>query len=310
MDRFEDMRCFLQVVEAQSVTRAAEVLGLAPSAVSRRLKELERRLGATLMTRTTRRMSLTEAGQIFAARAERILGDLEEAESEVSDAAHLLNGTLRVACPLTFGISYLTPIVTEFMKTHPNLLVEMDLSDRQVDLVGEGLDLAVRIGTLEDSSLMARKIADVPLVMVAAPRFLDQRGRPAHPDEIINWPGLYYVGNTRMETWHYTDASGNEGGVSLPVKMRANNGTTLCDTAAAGLGVALQPEFICAGHLARGELEVILPDCAWPTVTIYTVYPQTRHLSAKARAFMDYVRKAIGSQPVWVEATPTSNAAE
>ncbi|MEM9044554.1 MAG: LysR family transcriptional regulator, partial [Pseudomonadota bacterium] len=234
MDRFEDMRCFLQVVEAQSVTRAAEVLGLAPSAVSRRLKELERRLGATLMTRTTRRMSLTEAGQIFAARAERILGDLEEAESEVSDAAHLLNGTLRVACPLSFGISYLSPIVIEFMKAHPNLLVELDLSDRQVDLVGEGLDLAVRIGTLEDSSLMARKVADVPMVLVASPSFLDQHGRPSHPSDVADWPGIFYVGSTRMETWPYTDANGSEGSVSLPVRMRANNGTAISDAAASG----------------------------------------------------------------------------
>lgn len=304
------MRCFLQVVEAQSVTRAAEALGLAPSAVSRRLKELERRLGATLMTRTTRRMSLTEAGQIFAARAERILADLDEAESEVSDAAHLLSGTLRVACPLSFGVSYLTPIVTDFMRTHPNLLVEVDYSDRRVDLVGEGLDLAIRIGTLEDSSLIARKIADVPMLVLASPGFLEQRGRPAQPEDMAGWPAIAYVGSARSDAWSFTDQTGREGRIALEPRMRANNGTAVCDAAAAGLGVALQPEFICADHVSRGSLEVLLADCAWPTVTIHTVYPHTKHLSAKARAFMDYVRNSIGSRPIWTPHSAASNAAE
>lgn len=299
MDRFEDMRCFLQVVETQSVTRAAEVMGLAPSAVSRRLKELERRLGATLMTRTTRRMSLTEAGQIFAARAERVLSDLQEAEAEVSDAAHLLTGTLRVAAPLSFGVCYLTEIVTDFMQTNPGLLVELDLSDRQVDLVGEGLDLAVRIGTLEDSTLVARKIADVAMLAIASPDFLERNGRPGHPAELADLPALCYVGSSRSEMWPYTGPDGTEGVQQVTPRMRANNGNVLCDAAARGMGVALQPEFICSKPLTDGTLEVVLPDYSWPTHTIYTVYPQTRHLSAKARAFMDFVRARIGNEPVW-----------
>ncbi|MEL6477225.1 MAG: LysR family transcriptional regulator [Pseudomonadota bacterium] len=299
MDRFEDMRCFLQVVETQSVTRAAEVMGLAPSAVSRRLKELERRLGATLMTRTTRRMSLTEAGQIFASRAERVLADLEEAEAEVSDAAHLLNGTLRVACPLSFGVSHMTPIVAEFMEAHPDLLVELDLSDRQVDLVAEGLDLAIRIGTLEDSSLMARKVADVRLKVVASPAFLTTHGRPETPADMAGWPALCYVGSARIDTWDYITPDGQNGTQPMCVRMRANNGNVLRDAAIRGLGVAMQPCFITYKAVARGDLEEVLPNHQWPSVTIHTVYPQTRHLSAKARAFMDFVRTRIGTQPEW-----------
>lgn len=299
MDRFEDMRCFLQVVETQSVTKAADVMGLAPSAVSRRLKELERRLGATLMTRTTRRMSLTEAGQIFAARAERVLADLAEAEAEVSDSAHLLNGTLRVACPLSFGLSYLTAIVTDFMITHPSLTVELDLSDRHADLVGEGLDLAVRIGQLEDSTLIARKVADCEMQVLASPRFLDAHGRPSTPADMSEWPALFYVGSTRAGTWQYTAPDGTAGGLAITARMRANNGTVICEAAARGLGVALQPAFISACNVSRGELEVVLPEYQWEKVTIYTVYPQTRHLSAKARAFMDFVRDRIGSKPDW-----------
>ncbi|MEM7506573.1 MAG: LysR family transcriptional regulator [Pseudomonadota bacterium] len=299
MDRFEDMRCFLQVVENQSVTRAADVMGLAPSAVSRRLKELERRLGATLMTRTTRRMSLTEAGQIFANRAERVLADLEESEAEVSDAAHLLNGTLRVACPLSFGVAHMTPIVAEFMDTHPDLLVELDLSDRHVDLVAEGLDIAIRIGRLEDSSLMARKVADVSLKVVASPGFLKRHGRPESPADMAEWPALCYVGSNRVDAWEYTAPDGSKGAQPMHVRMRANNGNVLRDAAARGLGVAMQPCFITYRAVARGDLEVVLPEYEWPNVTIYTVYPQTRHLSAKARAFMDFVRNRIGPNPVW-----------
>lgn len=299
MDRFEDMRCFLQVVENQSVTRAAEVMGLAPSAVSRRLKELERRLGATLMTRTTRRMSLTEAGQIFANRAERVLADLQEAEAEVSDAAHLLSGTLRVACPLSFGITYLTPIVADFMEAHPELLVELDLSDRHVDLVAEGLDLAIRIGQLEDSTLMARKVADACLTAVASPDFLDRMGRPAVPGDMADWPALCYVGSSRADTWTYTTPDGTTGTQSMTPRMRANNGNVLTDAAIRGLGVALQPNFILCQAVADRQLELVLPDHRWQAVTIYTVYPQTRHLSAKARAFMDFVRERIGQRPEW-----------
>ena len=293
------MRCFLQVVETQSVTRAAEVMGLAPSAVSRRLKELERRLGATLMTRTTRRMSLTEAGQIFANRAERVLADLEEAEAEVSDAAHSLSGTLRVAAPLSFGVAHMTPIVTEFMETHPNLTVELDLSDRQVDLVAEGLDLAIRIGTLEDSSLMARRIADVQMKVVASPAFLKEHGRPQTPGEMAEWPALCYIGSARMDAWSYRAPHGAEGQQQMTVRMRANNGNVLRDAAIRGLGVALQPCFIIYKAVARGDLEVVLPDFDWQRIAIHTVYPQTRHLSAKARAFMDFVRDRIGPDPVW-----------
>ncbi|MBY8976109.1 LysR family transcriptional regulator [Rhodobacteraceae bacterium NNCM2] len=301
MDRFEDMRCFLQVVETQSVTKAADIMGLAPSAVSRRLKELERRLGVTLMTRTTRRMSLTEAGQIFAARAEQVLGDLEEAEAEVSDAAHRLTGTLRVAAPLSFGLGYMTPIVIDFMRDNPGLLVELDLSDRHVDLVAEGLDLAVRIGRLRDSSLIARKVADVATFAAASPEFLDTHGRPKTPEDLADLPALSYVGSTRIDAWEYTAPDGTSGSVPLNVRMRANNGNVLCDAACRGVGIVLQPEFICASAIASGQLEVMLPDYTWPAVTIYTVYPQTRHLSAKARAFMDFVRKRIGSEPVWTQ---------
>lgn len=299
MDRFEDMRCFIQVADQGSVTRAAEALGIAPSAVSRRLKDLETRLGVQLMARTTRRMSLTEAGQIFSERARRILADVGEAEAEVSDSSRMLAGQLRIAAPLTFGVAHLAPVITDFVAAHPDLMVDLDLSDRIVDLVGEGFDLAVRIGSLRDSSLVARKICDVRMKPAAAPAFLDRHGRPARPEEMRDWPALAYVGSERPDIWRFRRPDGSEGTVQLPVRMRANNGTVLRSAAAAGLGVVLQPSFVLCEAVQSGQLETVLDDHAWPDIAIHAVYPQTRHLSAKARAFIDFLRARIGPRPAW-----------
>ena len=161
MDRFEDMRCFVQVVERGSVTKAANALRVAPSAVSRRIKELESRLGTQLLIRTTRRMSLSDAGRTFHARCQRILADLDDAEVEASDRHGALTGSLRVAAPLTFGVAHLSPIIFDFMHENPGVVVDLDFSDRVVHLVAEGFELAIRIGTLRDSNLIARKVVDV-----------------------------------------------------------------------------------------------------------------------------------------------------
>jgi DNA-binding transcriptional LysR family regulator len=299
MDRFEDMRCFVQVADHGSVTRAAESMGIAPSAVSRRLKELELRLGVQLLARTTRRMSMTEAGQIFCDRARRILADVDEAEAEVSDASRVLAGQLRVAAPLTFGVQHLSPLVTDFIAANPDLMVDLDLSDRIVDLVGEGFDLAVRIGSLRDSTLVARKLCDVRMAVAASPGFLDRHGRPGRPEEMRDWPALGYTGSERPDIWRFTRPDGTDGSVQMTLRMRANNGTVLSSAAASGMGVVLQPSFILADALESGALETVLTDHTWPDIAIYAVYPQTRHLSAKARAFIDYLRERIGPRPTW-----------
>lgn len=299
MDRFEDMRCFVQVADHGSVTRAAESMGIAPSAVSRRLKELEIRLGVQLLARTTRRMNLTEAGQTFCARARRILADVEEAEAEVSDASRALAGSFRIAAPLTFGIGQLSPVIIDFAAAHPELKVDLDFSDRIVDLVGEGFDLAVRIGNLRDSSLIARKICDVRQAVAAAPSFLDRHGRPQTPEDMREWPALAYVGSERHDIWRFTRPDGSEGSVQMTVKMRANNGTALTRAAIAGLGVVREPTFILHEAVEAGDLELVLRDHCWQVIGIYAVYPETRHLSAKARAFIDFLRERIGSKPSW-----------
>ncbi len=299
MDRFEDMRCFVQVVERGSVTKAADALRVAPSAVSRRLKELEARLGTQLLIRTTRRMSLTEAGRSFHARCQRILADLDEAEVDASDRYGALKGSLRVAAPLAFGTAHLTPIIVNFMRENPGVLIDLDFSDRVVDLVAEGFEMAIRIGTLRDSSLIARKLADVRVVACAAPALLAERGVPSHPGQLKGWPALCYTGSERTDIWRYRAPDGSDGSVAMQVRMLSNSGTVLCDLAIAGEGVILQPSFHVHKAVAQGKLVPILGEFGWMEIAIYIVYPQTRHLSARARAFIDFVRSRIGPRPYW-----------
>ena len=300
MDRFEDLRAFVQVVESGNLTRAARTLRIATSAVSRRIKELEGRLGTQLLQRTTRQMRLTPSGERFHARAQDILAALDEAEAEAGCATRTLSGPLRITAPLTFGQAHLAPILIEFARAHPDLYLDVDLSDRFVDLVAEGHDLAIRIGQLEDSSLIARKLADVRMVVAAAPDFWKQHGMPKAPEDLGSLPALRYTGGGRRSetvTCRKTDGTACE--LSLNWVMSSTNGELLRDAAIAGLGVVLEPSFIARDAVIRGDLVPVLTEHVWPEVTIYVVYPQTRHLSARARAFIDFARTRIEPQPGW-----------
>ena len=298
MDRFEDMRVFLQVAEAQSVTGAARQLSLAPSAVSRRLRDLEARLGVQLLVRTTRRMSLTAAGETFHARARDILSDLDAAEAEVSDERDGLTGQLRLAAPLSFGLAHLSAILTAFMAEHPGLRVDLDLSDRQVDLVGEGFDLAVRIGRLADSSLIARRLMDMPMHVCAAPQLLARHGTPASPEDLRALPALCYAGSGRGDIWRFRDEAGREGSVQLTQRLRVNNGEMAREAAEAGLGIALEPAFIVREALAAGRLVRVLDKVSWPVIAVHVVYPETRHLPARTRAFIDFLSARLRAADV------------
>ena len=299
IDRFEDLRAFVQAVESGSLTRAAETLQVATSAVSRRIKELEGRLGTQLLQRTTRQMRLTAAGESFHTRAVEILQALEEAEAEAGCQSRTLTGPLRIAAPLSFGMSHLAPILVDFARTHPGLELDVDFSDRVVDLVAEGQDLAVRIGNLRDSSLIARKLLDVRMVVAAAPGFWKRHGLPAGPRALGELPALCYTGSERTDCWRYADPEGGAGAVHMRVAMRSTNGAFLCDAAIAGLGVVMQPSFILEDAVRARQLVPVLCDHRWPTVAIHAVYPPTRHLSARARAMIDTLRASLGSCPAW-----------
>lgn len=300
MDRFEDLRAFVQVVESGNLTRAAGTLKVATSAVSRRIKDLEQRLGTQLLQRTTRQMRLTPAGEQFHARSLDILAALEEAEAEAGCAARTLSGPLRIAAPLSFGHTHLTQILIDFARDNPALQLDVDLSDRFVDLIAEGHDLAIRIGRLQDSSLIARKLADVRVIAAGAPGFWDRHGLPRNPEDLNGLPALRYSGGaTKAETATCRKADGTRCDVTFDWVMSSTNGELLRDAAIAGLGLVLQPSFILREAVMRGDLVPVLTGYTWPGVAIHAVYPQTRHLSARARAFIDFARIRIGPRPAW-----------
>lgn len=299
MNHLEQIRVFVELINCGSATKAADKLGLANSAISRRLKELEDRLGIQLVLRTTRTMSLTDAGRQFYTRCTRILEDIQEAEDEVTENNSELSGQLSIATPWSFGVSHLSPAVSEFMHRHPNVQIDLDMNDRRVDLVSEGIDVAIRIGKLEDSSLIARRIAPVSHVVCASPDYLQRNGTPSTPEQLSEHQGLCYANLKAPDQWFYFDELGNRNIVKVPVRLKSSNGDALRNAAIAGLGILCEPSFIVYRAIRRGLLVPILTDYKWYEMEVYAVYPQTRHLSAKTRAFIDFLVNRFGDKPEW-----------
>lgn len=300
VDRLEAMRTFVQVIETGSLTAAAARLDVGKSVVSRRLADLEAHLGAQLIARSTRRLTPTETGRAFHARCLRILADVEEAEQCVSEAQDDPGGLLRIAAPLSFGLRHLSPALAAFMTDHPRIEIDLDLNDRTVNLVEDGFDLAVRIGRLSDSSLIARRLAPIRRLIVASPAYWTAHGRPGRPAELADHPVLRYANVPASETWSMIRA---ETGTARPVppvsRLRANNGDILLDMAEAGLGVAVLPSFLCADALRAGRLEAVLTAAAPAPFDLHVVYPPTRHLSARVRVFIDFLARRFGDPPYW-----------
>lgn len=299
MDKFEDLQAFVAVVEAGSFTAAAERLGSAKSAVSRRVSTLEERLGVQLLRRTTRTLNLTETGRSFYEHSARILADLDEAESAVQQEHGELRGTLRVALPMSFGVRHMCKPIASFSRRHPKIRFDIDLNDRRVDLVEEGMDLAVRIGHLPDSSLIARRLFDVRTVVCASPHYLSSRGEPQSPEELSEHDCLVYSNLSEPGTWHWKDEQGQRHSVDVNVVMRASNGDLLANAAAHGLGIVIQPTFLAAEAIRRGNLVPILENHAWPVSPAFAVYPPTRHLSYRVRAFIDFLVDRFAGTPQW-----------
>ncbi|MEO0496738.1 MAG: LysR family transcriptional regulator [Pseudomonadota bacterium] len=292
-DRFEDLRVFLQVVESQSISGAADALDVAPSAVSRRLKDLEGRLGVQLILRTTRQMSLTDEGRQFHERARRIMADLEEAEQLAAADNCSLSGTLRISVPLTFGNMELVPKITQFMADQEDLVLDLQLDDRRVDLVEEGFDAAVRVGNLDDSSLIARKLATSRLVVCAAPSFLKKYGPIDNPKTINAIPGVHYS-NSKNSSGHWECTwEGQKITVRPVTRLRASDGTALMAAAVAGLGIMRAPDFIVREKLANGELVEVLGGVDWGTFPINILYPQNKHMPRRLRAFIDHLTGVV-----------------
>lgn len=305
MSRYDEIESFVRTIEAGSFTAAAKQLHVAKSAVSRRIRDLEARLGTQLIIRTTRKLSLTEAGQALYERAAVLLSDWDEAESAASGASQALSGTIRVAAPLSFGLSYLGEAMIDFSKTHPDIRFDIDFSDRKVDLVAEGMDLTIRIGNLPDSGLIARKLASIRSVAAASPAYLSRFPTPQTPDDLKAMSELRYTGRPRT-AWRYTDPGGRTGEVELSAAISASNGDFLRDAAIAGMGIVIEPIFILCDALRDETLVDVLPGYQWSDINAYAVYPPTRHLSVRVRAFVDFLAARYAGIPPWEQDLETS----
>lgn len=301
MARLEDMETFVRVVEAGSISGAAERMGIAKSAVSRRIAELEERLGAQLFRRTTRQLNLTDTASRFYERCVHILADVQEAEHAVSDEHGTLRGRLRVAVPLSFGLLHLGPAIDDFMSEHPEIEFDLDFNDRQVDMLGEEFDVALRIADLPDSSLIARRLAPINLVACASPAYLNRYGTPESPEDLVHHVCLAYSNMTSPNLWPYLGPDGKAGSVRVRSRLQANNGDFLSQAAVAGQGITRQPSFILYKDIEARLLVPILGEYIWPSVNAYAVYPQTRHLSRRVRAFVDFLVDRFAGVPYWDE---------
>jgi DNA-binding transcriptional LysR family regulator len=242
-----------------------------------------------LLNRTTRRLSLTESGQAFYARCVQVLTDLEEAEQAAAASAARPRGTLRVTCAISFGVRYVAPLVGAFAARHPELKFDVQLSDRFVDLVEEGFDLAIRIGESPTQNLIARKLGETRLVSCAAPIYLRERGAPEAPADLARHACLTYEYLPQRNTWRFRDRAGKAHAVRVAGPVHANNAEMLAAAAIEGIGIAMEPDFIVGADLAAGRLVRILADYAPAPTNVYAVYPSRRHLSAKVRAFVDFL---------------------
>lgn len=299
MSELDEMRVFVNLVEAQSSTKAAERMGLAVSAISRRMKELESRLGVNLVQRTTRRMNLTDDGRFFYARCKQILEDMHEAEIQVSRAAQTLKGTIRISTPLSFGIAHIAPAIADFMQQHEEVDINLDMTDRKVDMVEEGFDLTIRVGELQDSSLMARKLAMVHHVVCCSPAFIEQYGPINSPDDLHDKPALCYANLKQPERWRYVDERGEQQMVKVRPRLLSTNGDALREAAVAGLGVLCEPSFIVHKAVEAGTLLPQLTYLRWYDMNVYALYPQTRHLSLRVRALIDFLVARFEGTPPW-----------
>ncbi|PTQ10296.1 LysR family transcriptional regulator [Sphingomonas oleivorans] len=293
-----DVLAFAWVVESGSFARAGDRLGVSKSIVSRRVARLEEKLGARLLTRSARGTEPTDIGSDYHRRLVAILGDLEAAHEAVAEATSEVAGTIRLTAPISFGVDHLSSVLAEFMTRHPRVELDVALEDRRVDLLAEHFDLAVRIGNLPDSSLIARKLAPVRAVMVASPAYLDARGRPSHPRELAKHDVLFYTNSNSTGEWRFR-VDGRWERVRVAGRLRANNGDALREAARAGLGIALLPSFIASRGLIDGSLETVLGDCPLEEAGLYAIMPPGRATTARVRALVEHLARSFGPTPAW-----------
>ncbi|HEV2431858.1 MAG TPA: LysR family transcriptional regulator [Burkholderiales bacterium] len=302
MDRLSAIQVFAQVVESGGFAKAAERLGLSTSATSRHVADLESHLQTRLLNRTTRRVSLTESGRAFYERAVQLLADLEEAEQEAARAAVVPRGTIRLTTSVNFGVRHLAPAIAEFLTRHAEVRFDVSLSDRVIDLIEEGFDLAVRIGTAGSENVVARKLGETRLVPCASPQYLSTHSTPRTPEDLAAHNCFTYEYVTPRNVWRFRDNSGAERAVRIAGTLHSNNGDLLAEIAARGCGIVFEPAFIVGPEVRAGRLVPLLQEFTPPPVPIYAVYPSRKHLSAKVRTFVEFLVARFEHSQDWSSA--------
>lgn len=286
---FEAWAIFASVVEHRSFSGAAAALAVSKATVSKAISRLEARLGTTLFHRTSRRLTLTDSGQKLAERAQRILSEGQCAEEEALDAASAPAGLVRMAAPLTFGIRHLSPILAEFLADNPGIRIDLRLSDAFVDIVGEGIDIALRIAELPDSSLRARRLGPVTAHIVGAPAYFDKHGRPRHPADLATHACFTYANTANPDVWRFRKAGGEEASVRVDGPIRTDSGDAMLPTLRAGLGVAVLPGFIVDEDLAAGRLEAVLPEWSTSAAALHLITPPGTLRPARVEALIEFL---------------------
>jgi DNA-binding transcriptional LysR family regulator len=291
---FEAIAIFAKVVELRSFAAAAAELALSKATVSKAVTRLEERLGARLFNRTSRRLALTDAGRTLSGRAAQLLADGEAAENEALAQSAAPRGLVRLAAPMTFGVKVLAPLLPEFLTQYPEVSVDLHLSDAMVDLIGEGFDVGVRIASLPDSSLVARRLCAIPRYTVAAPAYLERYGRPTHPMHLAQHKCFGYAYLSTPGTWHYTNADGEQATVRPSVQLRANNGDAVLPALIAGLGIADLPEFIVGEAIAAKQVEVILQGWKQVEGAAHLVMPPGGPRPARVEVLIEFLASRLG----------------
>jgi len=299
MSSLTEISIFVKVVELSSFTAAAEALEMSQPVVSKAVSRLEEKLGARLLNRTTRRLSLTEAGSELYRRSVRALAEIEDAELEVARFQTEPRGTLRISAPMSFSILHLGRLLPSFTERFPGVTVELHLDDRQVDLVEEGFDLAIRVGRLQDSTLIARKIAPCRQVLCASPAYLAKRGTPERPEDLLEHNCIVYSLISTPREWRFTDSSGELHVVPVSGALQSNNGLVNRAAAIAGAGIVLLPAFYIGEELRTGQLKAVLSEFHPPELAVYALYPERRNLTPKVRAFVDFLAAEFGPKAPW-----------
>ncbi|MFJ2363742.1 LysR family transcriptional regulator [Pseudomonas sp. NPDC087697] len=299
MDRFTSISVFVAAIEEGSLVAAGRRFGLSASMAGKYLSGLEAELNVRLIQRSTRSLSPTDAGRAYYARCKRIIEEFDEANHEASDANSAVRGTLRISAPVTFGALHMGEVIARFLEDHPHVNTEVLLDDRYVDLHTASIDVAIRIGRLPDSELIARPLAPCRMVICASPAFLAREGTPQVPEDLRHAPRLAFSEAVSAHGWTLSDAQHQTHVIDGPLRLRANNMHMLLSAALAGIGVAYGPTFVFGQHIASGSLVRLLPDFRATELTVHAVYPTARYVPAKVRKFIEYVATDFAGEPPW-----------